>query len=119
MKRIRARSKLSLSEINELVMCMLIVKREIEKQVVKKVEEVGGIVVSISRGKGVSRYSIFEAFGVGSSDISLVISQARKEDAEDVIRAVSNEFKFNVPGNGKGFALNVDGYMGARAPFMD
>ncbi len=119
MRKVRKKGRLLLSEINELVMCMFIVKREIEKSVCDKIAACDGVVINVSRGKGVSRYSVFEAFGVGSSDISLVISQARKEDAEDLIKAVASEFKFNIPGNGKGFALNVEGYMGAKAPFIE
>ena len=119
-KRLRKRKgRFTLSEINELVMCMFIVKRDIEKAVCEKINSEQGVVLNVSRGKGVSRYSVFEAFGVGSSDISLIVSQARKEDAEDLIKAVSVEFKFNVPGNGKGFAINVEGYMGAKAPFVE
>lgn len=119
MKKTRRKGRMLLSEINELVMCMFIVKREIEKGVCDCIAMADGVVIDVSRGKGVSRYSVFEAFGVGSSDISLIISQARKEDAEDLIKAVATEFKFNVPGNGKGFAINVEGYMGAKAPFVE
>lgn len=120
MKKTRKRkSQISLSEINELVMCMFIVKRDLEKDVCDKINKEDGVVLNVSRGKGVSRYSVFEAFGVGSSDISLIVSQARKEDAEDLIKTISTEFKFNVPGNGKGFAINVEGYMGAKAPFVE
>lgn len=119
MKKTKKKGRMLLSEINELVLCMFIVKRDLEKAVCTRIAEVGGVVVDVSRGKGVSRYSVFEAFGIGSSDISLIISQARKEDAEDVIKAISSEFKFSVPGNGKGFALTVEGYMGAKAPFVE
>lgn len=118
-KRTKKRGRLLLSEINELRLCFFIIKRDIEKAVCHEIAENGGEVVDVSRGKGVSRYSVFEAFGVGSSDISLVISQARKEDTEDLIKTVATKFKFNIPGNGKGFAINIEGYMGAKAPFVE
>ena len=115
----KIKKSLKISQINELTMCMFIVKRDSEKAVCSKIVEEGGVVLSVSRGKGVSRYSVLEAFGVGCNEISLIISQARREDAEELIRDVSTAFKFNVPGNGKGFALNIEGYMGAKAPFVE
>ena len=110
---------IKLSQINNLVMCMFIVKQKLEKDVCKTINDIGGVVLNVSRGKGVSRYSVFEAFGVGNNEISLVIAEAREEDAKDIIKKVAEEFKFNIPGNGKGFALDIEGYMGAKAPFIE
>lgn len=114
----RKNRKFKLSEINELSLCFFIVKRTLEKDVSEKINELGGVVLDISRGKGVSRYSVFEAFGVGNSEISVIISQARKEDSKELIECVSKQFNFNIPGNGKGFSVDVDGYMGAKAAFL-
>ena len=115
----KVKKTLKISQINELTMCMFIVNRNIEKDVCSCILAEDGIVLNVSRGKGVSRYSVLEAFGVGCNEISLIVSQARREDAEDLIKHVSSKFKFNVPGNGKGFAINIEGYMGAKAPFVE
>lgn len=107
-----------LSEINEMSMCVFIISRDLEADVSKKIEQEQAKVVSIVRGIGISRYSMFASLKVGTQDMSVIFAIARQEDTKKVMKNVAVEFSLAKPGNGKSFAIDIDGYLGAKAKFI-
>ena len=110
--------KLKLSEIQELSMCLIIVKRELEKHAIDVIRDNRGIVLSRSRGKGVSRRSIFSGLGAGQTDCVCIFAMARVEEIKTLIDEVARVLDLEKPGNGKAMVLEIEGYMGAKAPFI-
>lgn len=115
----RMRRKPKLNEINELSMCVFIVKRKEEARLKERINELGGKVVSTMRGIGVSRSSIFQSLKIGTDDVCVCFSLARIEDVKTYMHTIGNEFKLNEAGNGKGFTIDIDGYLGAKALFIE
>jgi len=108
-----------LSEINELSFCVFIIKREEELKLKNRIKELEGEIVSITRGIGVSRATVFESLKIGTDNISVFFVLSRVEDVKDFMQTITEEFEFNVPGKGKGFTIDIDGYLGAKAVFID
>ncbi|MBQ9790623.1 MAG: hypothetical protein IJW24_03410 [Clostridia bacterium] len=111
--------KLKLNEIQELVMIIVVVKRENERFAVEVIKENRGIVLSRSRGKGLSRLSALNSIGAFVSDVSVVFGMVRVEDAEKAMDEISFKLKLEMPGNGRAMIVPIDGYMGAKAPFVE
>ena len=111
--------KLKLSEINELALSVLIIKRANEDKLRNRIKELDGEIVSITRGIGISRSTVFESLKLGTDDVSVFFVVSRVEDVRDFMQTITEEFEFCVPGNGKGFTIDVDGYLGAKAVFID
>lgn len=109
--------QLQLDDINELSIAVFICKTEVEQKLVKYATDIGGILLSSMRGKGLSRGAIARAFG-GYAEYNVVLFMVRSEFAKDLVQDVSIKFKFDEPGAGKGFLLDTDGYMGAKAAFI-
>lgn len=120
MTKLKAKTKqLKLSEINELSMCVFIVTRELEDKVQAKLSSLQAKVVSVVRGVGVSRFSVFASLKVGTTDMSVIFALARVEDTKKIMKNVSIEFSLAKPGNGKSFVIDINGYLGAKAKFME
>ena len=113
------RKKLKLSEINELSMAVFIIQREREKELKNRVIELGGKILSISWGTGISRSTVFESLKIGTEDVSVFFVMTRVEDVRDLMKTITEEFALAIPGNGKGFIIDIDGYLGAKAPFIE
>ena len=111
--------KLKLSEIQELGMCLIIVKRELEPHAIDVVKDNRGIVLSRQRGKGVSRTGIMSSIGAGLTDVVVIWAMARVEEIYDLVNEIGRVLDLEKPGNGKAMVIDVDGYMGAKAPFID
>ena len=109
--------QLQLDDISELSIAVFICKTKEEPALIKYSTDIGGILLSSMRGKGLSRGAIARAFG-GYDDYNVVLVMIRSEVARDLIQDVSIKFKFDEPGAGKGFLLDTDGYMGAKAAFI-
>lgn len=77
------------------------------------------MILSKNRAKGVSRSTIFSGIGVSETPVTCLFSMARQEDAPKLIVSLSNDFRLDIPGNGKAFLIDVLGYMGAKAPFIE
>ncbi len=118
-KKKAPRKTLKLSQINELTLSVFIVKRENEDKLKTRLEELGARILSIMRGVGVSRQSVFESLRIGTDDCSVFVSTSRVEDVREIMQTISSEFALTVPGNGKGFTIDVDGYLGAKAIFIE
>ena len=110
---------LKVSEIEDLSMCVFIVKRSMEDKLKTSIMENDGKILSITYGTGISRSSIFNSLRVGSDDVVVFFVTIRVEDVRKFMRTISKEFELAVPGNGKGFVLDVDGYLGAKALFVE
>ena len=112
-------NNIKLSEINELSMIVFIIPREKEQSLSVRIKQLGGIILSITRGIGISRSTVFESLKIGTEDICVFFAMARVEDVRDIMQKISEEFALTIPGNGKGFIIDVDGYLGATAPFIE
>lgn len=111
-------TQIKLKQINELSMCVFIISREIEQKVKEKIEELQAKVVSIVRGNGISRFSLFLSLKIGTKDMSVIFAISRVEDVKKVMRTVAIDFSLAKPGNGKSFVIDIDGYLGAKAKFL-
>ena len=111
--------KPKLSEINELSLSIFIIKRVEENRLKERIKQLEGEIVSITRGIGVSRATVFESLKIGTEDVSVFFVLSRIEDVRDFMQTITEEFNLCVPGNGKGFVIDIDGYLGAKAVFID
>lgn len=117
--RVKKKNQIKLSQIDELSMCVFIINRENEQKVKKRLDELQAKTVSILRGVGVSRYSMFSSLKIGTNDMSVILAISRKEDVRKVMRTIAIEFSIAKPGNGKSFVVDIDGYLGAKAKFVE
>lgn len=117
--RSQSNKKLRLGEINELSMAVFIIQREKENELKKRILELGGKNLSISWGTGISRNTVFESLKIGTEDVSVFFVMARVEDVREIMKTITEEFSLAIPGNGKGFIIDIDGYLGAKAPFIE
>lgn len=118
-KRKKVKSSLpKLSSINELSICVFIVKKRLEESLRKRINELSGRIVSVMQGVGVSRTTAFSSIKIGTDDVSVFITAVRDEDAGKFIKTIAKEFRLDKPGQGKGFIVEADGYLGAKALFI-
>ena len=110
--------KFALEDIDELKFMIIIVKPEIEKDVIIRLEELGGRVLISKLGEGISKNKSLELLGIQTTENVLVFACARKEDADNMLMALNLEFNFTEPGNGLGLTIECDGYMGAKGLFI-
>lgn len=110
--------KFSLDQIDELKFVLVIVKPEKEKEVVTRLEELGGRVLLSKIGEGVGKNKSLELLGIQTTESILIFAVARKEDADNLLVALDMEFNFTEPGNGLGLTIDVDGYMGSKGLFV-
>ena len=59
------------------------------------------------------------SIGAFVSDVSVVFGMVRVEDAEKAMDEISFKLKLEMPGNGRAMIVPIDGYMGAKAPFVE
>lgn len=111
------RRKPKLSEIDELGMAVFICKTSKENELKDYVTELGGVVLSSMRARGLSRNAVAVAFGA-YTEMNVIFVTCQQEISRQLIYDVSQKFKFSQAGNGKGFLIDVDGYMGAKAAFI-
>ena len=111
--------KPKLNEINELSLSVFIIKKQQEERLKNRIKELEGEIVSITRGVGVSRATVFESLKMGAEQVSVFFCLTRVEDVRDFMQTITEEFELCVPGNGKGFTIDIDGYLGAKAIFID
>ena len=109
----------TLNQINELSMCVFIVMQKEEQKLSRAINDKGGKVVSVTRGIGVSRSSIFQSLKIGTDDVCVFFSVCRVEDVKNFMQEISSEFRLNEQGRGKGFVIDIDGYLGAKALFVE
>lgn len=110
--------KFSLDQIDELKFMIIIVKPEMEKQTVIRLEELGGRVLLTKLGEGVSKNKSLELLGIQTTENVLIFATARKEDADNMLMALNLELNFTEPGNGLGLTIDVDGFMGTKGLFI-
>ena len=58
---------------------------------------------------GTASSETLDILGLGSPDRSLILSFLTKDMADKMIRKVHNELQFNIPGNGIGFTVMMNG----------
>ena len=107
-----------LSSINNLDMCVFIVKRKRENELRKTIEANGGRILSVVPGFGISHSSMFEAISAIGEPCIVVFSAARSEDSKELIYNISQDFELYKPNNGKAFRIDITGYLGAKALFL-
>ena len=110
--------KLKLSEIQEIALYLVVVKREFEQHAIDAIKDNRGTVISRSRGKGVSRTGLLSGIGAGLSDVVCIFAIARTEEIQNLALEVARVLDLEKPGVGKAMVIDVDGYMGAKAPMV-
>lgn len=108
-----------LSEIGKLTMVLFIVKPKLEHDLKVELGKMGGRVLLSCPAKGVSRKPILEMLGVVSVDMYVVFAIVREPDKHNIIFNIASKFEFEKPGIGKAFAVDIDGYLGAKYPFVE
>lgn len=111
--------KLYPNQINELSMCCFIIKREKLDDILSFIVNNGGRVVSAVICSGISRNLLVNSINGNINDSYFVIALCQKEITDIFMLNVCREFNFNKKGNGKGFVLDILGYMGAKGPFVE
>ena len=107
-----------LKSINDLDMCVFIVKRKFEGDLRTLIEEYDGRILSVVPASGISHSSMFEAISSISEPCSVAFCTARSEDSKKLIYKVSEELELYKPNNGKAFKIDITGYLGAKALFL-
>lgn len=118
-KKPNEKRKLKVSEIEDLSVCVFIVRKNMEDKLKSEILANDGKILSITYGTGISRSSLFSSLKVGSDDVVVFFVTIRVEDVRKFMKIISKQFDLAVPGNGKGFVLDVDGYLGAKALFVE
>lgn len=119
LKKAPPKRKPKLSEINELSLAVFIIKKENAPRLRVLVNNLGGRVLSEVRGRGISRNSALESLNMTNNEMAVFFVTARVEDVRDLMQNISEELNFTLPGNGKGFTIDIDGYLGAKALFIE
>ena len=118
-KRVIVSQKLYPTQINELSMCCFIIKRETLDDFLSFIVNNGGRVISAVMCSGISRNILFNSINGNINHSYFVMAVCQKEITDIFMLNVCREFEFNKKGNGKGFVLDVLGYMGAKGPFVE
>ncbi len=107
------------SQIGEISLCTFVISEQKLDSLLSFIVNNGGRVVAAVQGCGISRLSFAESFNGFAYDDYCVFAICQKEITDIFMLNVSKEFKFNQGGNGKGFVVDVLGYMGAKGPFVE
>jgi len=117
-KKLGKKKSFKLASINDLDMCVFIVKRKHENELREKIEEYDGRILSVVPAFGISHSSMFEAISAIGEPCIVVFSTARSEDSKNLIYHISEELELYKPNNGKAFRVDITGYLGAKALFL-
>ena len=107
------------SDIEDIELVIWSVKPKMATDLKTRISEEGGRILLSREGHGVSRRPMLEMLGVVSREMEVIFAICRKQDAEGIIDKLAMEFKFDKPGNGKAFSIAIDGYLGAKGPFVE
>ena len=107
------------SQISEISICCFVIPDSKLESLLSFIVNNGGRVISAVQACGISRYSLFDSLSGLSFDQHCVLAMCQKEITEVFMRNICKEFDFNQKGKGKAFALDVQGYMGAKGPFVE
>lgn len=110
--------RFKLAEVNLLEICVFIVKKDLEEPIKEEIEHQTGRILSVVPANGISHSSMFEVVKTVGEPCIVVFAVARQEDAKKLIEQVSLKFEIYKPGHGRAFAVDVDGYLGAKALFI-
>jgi len=108
-----------LSDIEELDFLIWTCRPKVAPDLKRRICEEGGRVVLSMDARGVSRRPLLQVLGVVSDDREAIFAICRSEDAGIIIEKLGMEFGFDKPGNGKAFAVPVDGFLGGKGLFME
>ncbi len=107
------------TQINELSLCCFVIKESKLDELFSFIVNNGGRVLSAVQACGISRHSFAETFNGYIYDEYCVFAMCQKEITDIFMLNVCKEFDINKKGNGKGFVIDVLGYMGAKGPFVE
>ena len=117
MKQIKEK-RFKLRDVDGLKMCVFIVKRSKEDEIKKDLLALGGKVLSVCPGVGVSHSSMFEAVSRTGDPCVVIFAATRREDARNIIAQISLKNEIFLNGNGRAFDVDISGYLGAKALFL-
>ena len=107
------------SQISEISICCFVIPSNKLDELLSFIVNNGGRVISAVQSCGISRYSLLDSLTGFTYDHHCVLAMCQKEITDIFMRNICKEFKFNVKGKGKAFAMDVLGYMGAKGPFVE
>ncbi len=107
------------TQINELSMCCFIIKSDKLDDFLSFIVNNGGRVISAVMCSGISRNLLLNSINGNINDSYFVMAVCQKEITDIFMLNVCREFNFNKKGNGKGFVIDILGYMGAKGPFVE
>ena len=113
------RKKFKVEQVSELKFLCFIVKESLEQPIVTKLSELGARTFMIKHGEGISKNKSLETLGIQKTINAGIFATARQEDAYNILVAIFTEFNLDAQGNGLGFIIDVDGYMGAKGLFLE
>ncbi len=107
------------SQINELSMCCFIVNIKYMDKLLSFIVNNGGRVVAAVQCCGIPRNSIEKSINGYLIDECFIMATCQKEITDIFMLNICKEFDFNKTGHGKGFVIDILGYMGAKGPFVE
>ncbi len=107
------------SQIGEMSMFCVVVKNHKLDDLFEFIVNNGGRVISAVPCYGVSKSSFEKLVDGFVNNEYFVISMCQKEIIDVLLISLCREFKLNKKGNGKAFAIDILGYMGAKGPFVE
>ena len=108
-----------LSDIESLSLLIWSCRTKDATDLKRRIGEEGGRVLLSRIARGISRRPIFSVLGVVSDEREAIFAICRAGDSETIIDKLAMEFGFDRPGNGKAFAVPIDGFLGAKGLFME
>lgn len=111
-------SDFKLRDIKNLKICVIIAKRGLEEGIKKDVKTLGGRILSVIPARGVSHSGVFDVISANTTPCNVIFACVRSEDISDVISYVSVKYELYLPGAGRAFSIDCDGYLGAKAIFL-
>lgn len=112
-------NKLTPSQINNLSMCFFITKKDRYDDLAEFITNNGGRVISAIPASGSEKNAVMETLSGFIFDHYVVIAICPEEIAQTFMSNVCKIFEFNKKKKGLAFMIEIDGYMGAKGPFVE
>lgn len=107
-----------LKDIKSLKLCVFIARREVENDMKKDIKMLGGRILSVVPARGVSNAGVFDVISANTTACNVIFVAVRSEDASDVVSHISLKYELFLPGKGRAFSVDCDGYLGAKVLFL-
>ncbi len=112
-------NKLTPNQINNLSMCVFIVQKDKHDELAEFILNNGGRVVSSILASGAEKHAILDSLSGFAFDHFVVMAICPEEIVETFMYNICKVFEFNKKKKGLAFMIDIDGYMGAKGPFVE